>query len=133
MAQTGRALGSVVAGAAVWALLWVGGTRVIQYLLPDLADPTRPTSHVGLLLGYVAFSVVLSVLAGWVTGTLRGREPMTAVWVLAVIQLGLGIVAEVSYWDLLPVWYHLVFLALLVPATVSGGVLARDPRRAGIA
>ena len=38
---------------------------------------------------------------------------------LTVLQLGIGIFAEVSYWELMPVWYHLVFLALLVPATVN--------------
>jgi hypothetical protein len=53
---------------------------------------------------------------------------VVTVWLLAVIQLGLGIVAEVSYWHLMPVWYHLVFLATVVPATVAGGYLRGGQR-----
>jgi hypothetical protein len=40
---------------------------------------------------------------------------------LAVLQLLLGIGFEASAWNLMPVWYHLVFLALIIPATVMGG------------
>jgi hypothetical protein len=35
--------------------------------------------------------------------------------------LVLGIGFEVSYWAMLPVWYHLAFLALLIPGNVVGG------------
>jgi hypothetical protein len=42
---------------------------------------------------------------------------------LAVIQLVTGIGFEVAYWQMAPIWYHLVFLALIVPATVWGGML----------
>lgn len=126
MAQTGRAVGAVVVGAMVWAALWIGGNRVTQLAFPGIADPTQPLRHLGLLVGYIGYSVILSILAGWVTGVVRGRDPMTAVWVLAVLQLGLGIVAEVANWALLPVWYHLVFLALLVPSTLWGGLIARN-------
>lgn len=88
--------------------------------------PNQPLTHVGILVSYIVYSVVLSVLAGLVTALAAGSErPMRAVAVLATLQLALGIVAEVSYWDLMPVWYHLVFLALVVPATLYGGTLRR--------
>ena len=48
---------------------------------------------------------------------------MKTVWVFAGIQLVTGISFEVSYWGMTPVWYHIVFLALIVPATVWGGTL----------
>ena len=48
---------------------------------------------------------------------------MRAVWILAFVQLAIGIAVEASYWELMPVWYHLLFLALLIPATVYGGRL----------
>ena len=48
---------------------------------------------------------------------------MRTVWVFAIILLATGIAIEVSSWELTPVWYHMVFLALLVPATVWGGML----------
>jgi hypothetical protein len=127
MAKVGRMTMAVVAGAVVWAALWVGGTKGAQAAFPETLDPTRPLTHTGFLLAYIAYSVVLSVLAGWVTAAVQRERPLPAVWILATLQLALGIFAEVSYWSLLPVWYHLVFLALIVPATVGGGML-RDRR-----
>lgn len=123
MARAGRLILAVVAGAAVWAVLWNLGSRGAQAAFPEVLAPDRPITEASALFGYIAYSVVLSVLAGFVTAAAAGRDPMRAVWVLAALQLALGIVFEVSYWSLMPGWYHLVFLALIVPATVYGGAL----------
>ena len=42
---------------------------------------------------------------------------------VAGLQLALGLFFEVTGWALLPVWYHIVFLVLIVPAVVWGGEL----------
>lgn len=132
MTGTGRSAGraglAVVAGAVVWATLWLTGTRIVTSV--GGLDPNAPLTVPGILVGYILYSVVLSLLAGWVAALVRGESPMTAVWVLAGIQLAMGIAAEASYWALTPVWYHVVFLALIVPATVYGGMLRA--RRAGV-
>ena len=39
---------------------------------------------------------------------------------LCAVLVILGIGAETMSWGLLPVWYHLVFILLLVPATLLG-------------
>lgn len=132
MAGAGRSVAAVVAGAVLWAVLWVGGTAVAASMFPDAL--TAPVRHTGALLGYIAYSVALSVLAGYLTARVAGGVGrgggMRAVWWLAAVQLVLGIGFEVSAWSLTPVWYHLVFLALLVPAIVYGGRLAVE--RAGV-
>jgi hypothetical protein len=129
---------AVVAGAAVWAALWTSGTRLTQVALPELAVPGRPLTHPGVLAWFIGYSAALSVLAGLVASRVAGREkPMRAVAILSALQLALGIVAEASYWNLAPLWYHLVFLALVVPATLYGGTLAarwfHTRRAAGLA
>ena len=126
MGGTGRILLGVVAGAVVWAALWVGGSQAAQAAWPGVIDPTQRLEHTGALLGYIAYSVVLSVLAGYVAAAVARASAMRAVWILAFLQLAIGIFTEVSYWDLMPVWYHLVFLALIVPATVYGGRLRKS-------
>ena len=130
MAKSGRVILAVLAGAILWAVLWNIGTRVAQALFPELLPLDQPITHAGILVAYIGYSVVLSIAAGFVTAVCGGRNPMTAVWALATLQLTLGVVFEVSYWNLLPVWYHLVFLALIVPATVFGGVLRVSGRGA---
>ncbi len=123
MGATGRIILAVLAGAVVWAVLWVGGTQAAQAAFPDTLVPDQRLEHVGFLVGYIAYSVVLSVLAGYVTAAVRGTDPMPAVWILAVLQLALGLGFEISAWSLTPAWYHIIFLALIVPATVYGGRL----------
>lgn len=123
MASTGRAVLAVLAGAAVWAALWVGGTQAAQAAFPSVLTAGQPVTHPGALLGLILYSVPLSMLAGYVTAAVACRNALPAVWALAVLQLALGIIAEVSAWTMTPVWYHVVFLALIVPVTVYGGLL----------
>jgi hypothetical protein len=126
----GRTIGAVLAGAAVWAVLWISGNAALMAAFPEIVVPGQRLDHVPVLLGLIGYSVVLSVLAGFTTAAVKGRDAMGAVKVLAGLQLLLGIGFEASSWALLPVWYHLVFLALLVPATLWGGALKAGPRAA---
>jgi len=73
-------------------------------------------------------SIVCSLLAGLLTATLAPVRPGTHVLVLALIHLGIGIAVEVGSWSAAPPWYHLCFLALLVPGHWVGGKL-RSQRR----
>jgi len=119
----GRLILAVIAGGAVWAALWLGGNQLLQATFPEIVIPTERLTHAGILIALMVYSVALSVLAGYVTATIAGANPTRAVWVLAILQLVLGIIAQVSYWNLMPVWYHIPFLALIVPATKYGGGL----------
>lgn len=119
----GRAIAAVVSGYLLWTVLWLGFTAVAQMLFPGMVDPEQPLTHTGVLLGYLVWAVVISVGAGYVCAAIKKSDPAKTVMVLAGILLVSGIVAEASYWDMTPVWYHLVFLVLLVPATVWGGRL----------
>jgi hypothetical protein len=123
MGKIGRTILAVLAGAIVWAVLWVGGTQAAQRAFPSLLAVGQPVINAGALLGLIAYSAALSILAGYVTAAVASREPMPAVRALAVLQLVLGIGFEVSAWSLTPIWYHVVFLALIVPATIYGGRL----------
>jgi hypothetical protein len=119
----GRAVGAIVVAFLLWSGLWLGFTAVAQAAFPEIIDPEQPLAHVGALLGYIAYSVVISVVAGYACAIVKGASPMKTVWVFALIQLVVGIGFEISYWEMTPVWYHVVFLALIVPTTVWGGVL----------
>ena len=123
MAKIGRIILAVLAGATAWAILWNVGTLGAQRAFPDILNPALPITYTGILLALIGYSVVLSVLAGFVTSKAAGKTPMPAVWALAILQLSIGLAVQVAGWQLMPVWYHLIFLGLLVPATVYGGRL----------
>ncbi len=116
----GRTIGAVVAGVVLWGVLWNGGTAGL--MAAGVTTAGEPITGVGVLLGLIAYSAVLSVVAGWVTAAIKGGpDPMGAVKALAAVNLLIGIAVEVMYWSLMPAWYHIVFLALVVPMTLVGG------------
>lgn len=124
MAKVGRMVLAVLLGTVTWGILWSVGTQATMAAFPEHAREGEPLTHTGLLLAYIAYSVVLSVLAGFLAAAVTGGDrPMVAVWALAALQLAVGIMVEVSYWNLMPAWYHVIFLTLVVPATVWGGKL----------
>jgi hypothetical protein len=106
-------------------MLWLTYNALLKStgMLP-FDGTTRFDAPLPLLLLLVG-SVVFSVFAGFVTAALvrDARSGLGGVTALAVLQLALGIFAEAQYWSLLPVWYHMLFLLALVPATVFGGRL----------
>jgi hypothetical protein len=119
----GRRIAAIAIAWLVWTALWIGMNSTAQAVFPEVVDPTRPLTHTGALFGFIVWSVIASITAGYVCAVIASTSPMKAVWTLAIIQLLVGIGFELSYWSMLPVWYHLVFLALLIPATVMGGKL----------
>lgn len=121
----GRTIGAVVVGVVLWGVLWNGGNAGLG--AAGIIAVGEPIEAAPVLLGLLAYSAVLSVLAGWVTAAIRGApEPMGAVRALAGVNLAIGIVVEIMYWSLMPVWYHLVFLGLVVPMTLLGGRMKAD-------
>jgi hypothetical protein len=119
----GRAIAAVGVGALFWAVFWNLGTLIARMVFPGIIDPELPISHTGALVAFVLYSAMLSILAGYITAAVRGATPMVSVWVLACIQLVLGFAFEAAFWHMTPLWYHLVFLAFIVPATVWGGLV----------
>ena len=81
----------------------------------------RPFTSVGTLLGVLVLSVVCSFSAGASTAVIAMARAGRAVLVMALLLLISGIAVQASVWSLMPVWYHLTFLALIVPISLVGG------------
>jgi hypothetical protein len=44
-------------------------------------------------------------------------------YILSVLLIVVGVFVQAQLWRLLPAWYHLSFLILLLPATLAGAWL----------
>lgn len=120
----GRTIGAVLAGAAAWAVPWIGGNVALAALLPELIVTGEQITSVGLLLFLIAYGgIALSLLAGYVTAAVKGDDATRAVQILAGLQMALGLFFEITGWALTPVWYHVVFLICIIPMTLAGGKL----------
>lgn len=71
----------------------------------------------------LAGSVVFSIIAGFLAAAISAGQSYGPVLVLCGIQLAMGLFFQLQFWKLMPVWYHVPFLLLLVPATLFGAWL----------
>lgn len=124
----GRTIAAVIAGTVLWGVVWNVGNAVLAAALPDTYVVGEPLTSVGILVGLIVFSALVSVGAGWAAAAIKGgADAMVAVKALAALNLAIGIAVEISYWELMPAWYHIIFLALVVPATIVGGRMKATP------
>ena len=113
-----RSIASIIAGFTVWTLLWLLINQVLLAVAGAHFKADGSTDHTGLLLVVLAASVIFSVSAGWLTIKIAQRRPVAHTLALGLLLLAVGIVVQLQYWSSVPIWYHLAFLALLVPASM---------------
>lgn len=118
-----RSVLSVIAGSAIWTVLWLTSNQAILAALPGYFRPDGTTDSTGVLFLILVLSVIYSVIAGFVTAAVAARSEMRHALALGILQLIFGIIAQSQFWDVMPLWYHLIFLALLIPGNLAGGKL----------
>jgi hypothetical protein len=123
-----RSILSVLAGFFVWSALWLAANQAFRAITPGSFHEDGSVEGSGVLLMILAWSVVCSVAAGWVTGTVAKANPVKHATWLGVVQVLVGIAVQMGYWEVIPLWYHLCFLALLLPGHVVGGWMKAGKR-----
>lgn len=124
MARTALA---TIAGYILWTILWLTGSLAIQAGWPEefaAFSSGTPITAAAPLLCSLLLSVACSLLAGRASAAVAGK-PQPAAGVLSALLLLTGVGVQAASWALMPAWYHLTFLALLVPATLLGATLRR--------
>ena len=111
---------SVLAGFAVWTVLWLASNAAMAAAVPSAFAEDGSTENAGILVLFLVFSVVFSIVAGYLCVMLARRKPMRLAWILGVLLLAVGLFVQLQFWDVMPLWYHLIFLALLLPGTLFG-------------
>jgi len=106
----------------------LGTDNVLATMRPEWFGAAGRVDAVGVLLFLLSYSLGFAVLAGYVTGWIARRHEVKHAIALGALQLAMGTIATIAYFDVAPVWYHFTFLALLIPAHVLGGVM-RQRRR----
>ena len=124
-----RAILAALTGYSVFAILSLNGSAGIRAGWPaefEAFDSGAPITAVSALLVSVLLGVVCSLAAGLTTATISSSQATSqAVALLGLLLLATGIGVQASVWALMPLWYHLVFLFLLVPACLVGARLKK--------
>ena len=125
---------AIAAGFIGWSILWVGSDQILRSLSPDwygahqygletaMFNTTPFPVDSTILMISIVRSIVISVMAGFLTAFIAGENRRAPLF-LGVILLLFGAVVQATQWNYIPLWYHVIFLVLLVPMTVLGGRL----------
>jgi hypothetical protein len=62
------------------------------------------------------------VISGFLAALIAG-ENKRAPLILGFLLLALGLLKAVMSWQYVPIWYHVIFTAILIPMTIVGGRL----------
>lgn len=125
----------VIAGFIVWSVLWVGSDAFFAAISPNwgktstefraAVENKTPFALDSTVLAILLFkSFVVSLISGFIT-SLIARENVKSTLALGILLLVFGIFIQSVYWNYMPLWYHIPFLALLVPMTILGGKLKK--------
>jgi hypothetical protein len=129
-----RIILGVVVGFIVWSVVWLGSDQVLitmskswygqhQFAIEDakLNDAPFMADSTIVIIGLVR-GLIASLMAGFIAAFIAGGN-RKAPLILGFLLLVVGAAVEIYYWNYLPVWYHAIFLLLLIPMTVIGGKL----------
>lgn len=112
-----RSIVAVIVGSGVWGLLWVASHAAFASRMQEPGGRITSLPALTLLL---ILSFILSVVSGYVTAWLAGKDEIRHGVLLGFLQLAIGIFFTVRHYDLTPFWYNVLFLVLLIPGNVLG-------------
>ncbi len=124
-----RSIIAVIAGSVIWMVTALGMDGVLMSLMPAWFGANGNVESVPLMLFMMSYSLLFSVLGGFVTASIARRKEIQHALALGGLQLAMGIIATVQFYDTAPLWYHVMFLMLLVPANIFGGQLRTMQKR----
>ena len=123
----------VIAGFFAWLIVWVGSEKILSAIWPAFGVHQRAfeeaiknggqfTADTTMLLTHIVIGSIVSVMAGSLAALIAG-ENTRAPLVLGFLLLALGLLKAVMSWQYVPIWYHVIFTAILLPMAIMGGKL----------
>lgn len=128
----------VVAGFIAWSILWIGSDQVLTNVSPAwygahqaatelaLANQESFAADSSIMLIRLVISVIATVMSAFLAVMIAGENRRTPI-ALGILLLIVGIAFQVGVlWKVMPIWFHLIFLALLIPLSIVGGRIKRS-------
>ena len=129
----GRIVLGVIAGFFAWAIVWVGSEKILSAIWPEfgahqlafqaaIEHGGQFTADTTILLIHIVLGSIVSVMSGFLAALIAG-ENKRAPLILGFLLLAVGLLKVVMSWPYVPIWYHVMFTAILLPMTIMGGKL----------
>ena len=124
----------VIAGFFAWSIVWVGSEKVLSAVWPEwygayqlafeaaVANGGQFSADMTILLMNIVRGSIISVMSGFLAGLIAGENKRSPL-ILGFLLVVFGLLVVVLSWPYVPIWYHVIFTALLIPMTVMGSKL----------
>jgi len=129
-----RVVLGVIAGFLAWSIVWVGSEKVLSAMWPAwygahqlafeaaVANGGQFTADTTILFMNIVRGSTVSVMSGFLAALIAGEHKRSPL-ILGVLLVAFGLLIVVLSWPYVPIWYHVIFTALLIPMTMMGGKL----------
>ncbi len=118
-----RSVGAVVAGFLFIFVASMTAGAVVQALVPGAVAADGSITSVPVLLASQVCVAVAAIAGCYLTARLAGRRPMEHALVLGGLGLAFNILGTFMQWGLIPTWYLVLSLVLVMPYAWLGGRL----------
>jgi len=135
-----RIILGIIAGFFAWLILWVGIERILIAILPEWYGAPQLafqhavengvdqfTAETRLLISHIVLASGVALVSGFLAALVAGENKRTPL-ILGFLLFALGLLKGVMSWPYVPIWYHVIFTAILLPMAIMGGRL--KPTRA---
>ena len=123
----------VIAGFFAWSIAWVGSEKILSAIWPEFGVHQRAfeevvkngghfTADTRMLLTHIVLGSIVSLMSGSLAALIAG-ENARAPLVVGFLLVAVGLLKAFMSWPYVPIWYHVIFTALLIPMTIMGGKL----------
>jgi uncharacterized membrane protein YeaQ/YmgE (transglycosylase-associated protein family) len=132
-----RIILGIIVGFIAWSIIWVGSDQFLASISRDWYGAHQDKVALAVVNGEsfnpdftivlisLVRSIIASIMAGFLAAVVAGENRRSPL-ILGVILLAVGIAVQVHLWNVFPVWFHVVFWALLIPMTILGGKLKQS-------
>lgn len=129
-----RIILGAIAGFFFWSIVWVGSEKILSAIWPAwygahqvafeaaIANGGQFTPDTKILLMNVVRGSIVSAISGFLAALIAGENKRSPL-VLGILLLAFDLLIVVLSWRLVPIWYGVIFTALLLPMTIIGGKL----------
>ncbi len=124
----------VIAGFFAWSVVWIGSERILSAIWPEwygahqlafeaaVANGGQFTADTTILLMNIVRGSIVSVMSGFLAALIAGENKRSPL-ILGVLLVAFDLLIVVLSWRYVPIWYGVIFTALLIPMTMIGGKL----------
>lgn len=132
-----RIILGIIAGFIAWSIVWVGSEKILSVIWPEwygthqlafeaaVANGGPFTADTTILLMNIVRGSIISVMSGFLAALIANENKRSPL-ILGLLLVAFGLFIVAMSWSHIPVWYHVIFTALLIPMTILGGKLRKN-------